>query len=267
MIISEDLFQDIINRKKKVDEKLERRSLVDRLLDVFKKSIDEEANVHSCRLEYNMNNVNKEKFNEEEIKEMQKHIKNSYFYLTNAWGWGLKNFKLDFDEDFIIEVAKKIEPDEVNGYRNGPNGVRPTGAPVTPPYPAKVPYEMSKLMKNLDYGRKGIKEEKINPVELAILTHYHLLRIHPFEDGNGRTARLIQNLILHNFSYPASVIFKGDKTEYIKHLREADKEFRFRDNNEDFWGNISGGEKNLYDYLASRINTSIDLILDEAYKK
>lgn len=260
MIISENLLWDITNRKKKVDEKLEKKSLVNILRNKFKKSIDEEANVHSCRLEYNAKDAT-----EGEIEDMKVHFNYCYSNLKNAWKWGLKNFKPDFNGEFIIEIAKRIEPDEVKGYRE--NGVRPTGAPVTPPYPAKVPYEMEKLMKNVEYGREGIASGKIHPIELGILVHYHLSRIHPFEDSNGRTSRLIQNLIINNYGFPAAVILKGEKEEYLKHLIKADENYRFRDGNGDFWNNISEGEKNLYDYLASKVNTSIDLVLDNVYKR
>lgn len=255
MIVSENLFLDIEQRKKKMDEQIGKASLMDWLLNFFKTSIDEEALLHSCRLEHNLNNSNDE-FN------------HCYKNLENAWEWGLKNFQFNFDEDFIIGIGKRVAPEEAGGYRTlDINGVRPTGAAVTPPYPAKVPYEMEKLMKNIEYGRTAWKDGKTSVIELAVMTHYHLLRIHPFRDGNGRTARLIQNLIINQFGYPATIIHKGDKVEYINHLGEADQDFRFRDNNNDFLRDISKGERNVYDYLASRINTSIDFILDKAYKK
>ena len=306
MIVLENLLEDIENRRKKVDERLERTSLVGWLLNLFKTSIEEEANMHSCRLEQNFGKdylkngtyinedfdkwyatlkkngqledvdaavdlagtMDKEHQGDEEtirMKEMKKAFKECYGNLNNAWKWGLSNLKQDFDEQFIIEIAKRIEPGIVDNYRK--SWVRPTGAPVTPPAPKKVPGEMKKLMINIEKANEYIDEGKMNPTELAIMTHYHLARIHPFEDGNGRTSRLIQNLMLHKYGYPATIIHKGEKTHYVQHLRKADEEHRFREVNDNFLRNISEGEKDFYNYLASRINTSIDLILDKAYKK
>jgi len=61
-------------------------------------------------------------------------------------------------------------------------------------------------------GAKQLMEEFIqwlstskdlHPVELAAEAHYRLVTIHPFIDGNGRTARLLMNLILISHGYPA----------------------------------------------------------------
>lgn len=45
---------------------------------------------------------------------------------------------------------------------------------------------------------------EMHPVDLAILFHYRYIRIHPFEDGNGRIARLLVNYILSRHDYPIS---------------------------------------------------------------
>lgn len=45
----------------------------------------------------------------------------------------------------------------------------------------------------------------------AALAHYKLVDIHPFTDGNGRTSRLIMNLILLRSGYPPVIISKGDR--------------------------------------------------------
>lgn len=279
MIVSENLLQDIEKRKKKMDEQIEKASLITYLLNFFKRSIDEEANVHSCRMEIN----NRDNY-ENNKREIGKEIEICSGNLENAWQWGLKNFKFNFGEEFIIEIAKRVEPDVVEGYRERKKGflggVR-ADPHFTPPYSEKVPIDMGRLIRNLDYGREQWKEGNVSVIELAVLAHYHLLRIHPFEDGNGRTSRLIQNLIIDQFGYPASMIQKGEKAHYISHLSECHQGFRFREHKEnkktnnlvekiaedDYWTNLSKGEKDIYDYLASKINTSIDLILDGAYKK
>jgi hypothetical protein len=48
-------------------------------------------------------------------------------------------------------------------------------------------------------------------------------QIHPFLDGNGRTGRLILNLLLVRLGYPPAIIYKNQRTTYLKALRRADQ--------------------------------------------
>lgn len=59
------------------------------------------------------------------------------------------------------------------------------------------------------------------PERLAAL-HRSFEAIHPFLDGNGRTGRLILNLILVRMGYPPAIIYKRQRTEYLRALRRAD---------------------------------------------
>ena len=64
----------------------------------------------------------------------------------------------------------------------------------------------------------------MNPVDLAALFHYRYIRIHPFEDGNGRIARLIVNYILARHGYPMMVVRSRKKNEYLDALHQSDLE-------------------------------------------
>ena len=55
----------------------------------------------------------------------------------------------------------------------------------------------------------------LHPVELAAEIHYRLVTIHPFSDGNGRTARLLMNLSLLRTGYPIAVIKTEERSGYI----------------------------------------------------
>jgi len=70
----------------------------------------------------------------------------------------------------------------------------------------------------------------LHPVERAALVHSIVVKIHPFVDGNGRTARLLLNLELMKNGYPPIVIKKEDRLAYYKALDKAHTE----DDNEDF---------------------------------
>ena len=71
------------------------------------------------------------------------------------------------------------------------------------------------------YREEEAKKE-LTPVELAILFHYRYIRIHPFEDGNGRIARLLVNYILARHNYPMVVVRSRKKQEYLEALHRAD---------------------------------------------
>ncbi|MBR5327007.1 MAG: Fic family protein, partial [Paludibacteraceae bacterium] len=65
------------------------------------------------------------------------------------------------------------------------------------------PEETPALMADLvDWYNQTEQEGKLSPIDLAILFHYRYIRIHPFEDGNGRIARLMVNYILSRHGYP-----------------------------------------------------------------
>jgi len=64
---------------------------------------------------------------------------------------------------------------------------------------------------------------EIHPVQLAALVHYKLAFIHPFYDGNGRTARLLMNLILMREGYPPVIVRKQDRLQYYEYLQMGNK--------------------------------------------
>ncbi len=84
-------------------------------------------------------------------------------------------------------------------------------------------FEVSSLMKDFVKWSRA-NQQKINPVELATLFHFKFVSIHPFIDGNGRTARLLTNLILMEKGYPPAVILKADRKKYYKVLGQAHQE-------------------------------------------
>lgn len=112
-------------------------------------------------------------------------------------------------------IIKNIEDDEAGKYRQG--NVMITGSKHKPP-PA---YQVPQLMEDLILWLKK-NQNKIHPVELAAQAHHKLVNIHPFTDGNGRTARLFMNLLLMQKGYPLVTILKIDRKKYYKALEKAD---------------------------------------------
>jgi Fic family protein len=72
----------------------------------------------------------------------------------------------------------------------------------------------------ISWTKKNIS--KMHPVVFAALTHHRLVHIHPFADGNGRTARLFMNLLLMQKGYPMVIILKNDRQKYYRSLEKAD---------------------------------------------
>ncbi len=63
----------------------------------------------------------------------------------------------------------------------------------------------------------------MHPVERAALAHHRLVAIHPFVDGNGRTARLVMNMLLMQDGYPPTIIMRINRRQYYRVLAQADQ--------------------------------------------
>ena len=63
--------------------------------------------------------------------------------------------------------------------------------------------------------------QDMHAIELAAIAHYKFVYIHPFIDGNGRTGRLLMNLILMRSGFPPVIIRKSDRLTYYSHLNQA----------------------------------------------
>ncbi len=85
------------------------------------------------------------------------------------------------------------------------------------------PEETSSLMYSLvTWFNDEMKKGELTPIELAALLHYRYIRIHPFEDGNGRIARLLLNYVMLHYGYPMIVIQSVQKSDYLTALHKAD---------------------------------------------
>ena len=143
-------------------------------------------------------------------------------------------------QNFIRTLHQTLLREDYTVYRNLPGGVLTSyvihaGEYKTRPnsvitrygdrFEYASPEETPSLMADLvDWYNKAEKEGKLSPVELAALFHYRYIRIHPFEDGNGRIARLMVNFILTRHNYPMIVVRSRKKSEYLEALHQADIE-------------------------------------------
>ena len=86
----------------------------------------------------------------------------------------------------------------------------------------KVPASLEAFCKELNKRRKMIDSTDVAAVyDLSFWAHYELVTIHPWADGNGRTSRLLMNLLQWEFGVLPTKVLKEDKAEYIQALMDA----------------------------------------------
>ena len=143
-------------------------------------------------------------------------------------------------QNFIRSLHHTLLREDYKVYRNMPNGVQTSYAIHAGQYKTRpnsvitrygdrfdyaTPEETPGLMADLvDWYNAAEQDGKYTPVELAALFHYRYIRIHPFEDGNGRIARLMVNFILARHDYPMIVVRSRKKNEYLEALHQTDLE-------------------------------------------
>ena len=109
---------------------------------------------------------------------------------------------------------------KVGNYKEYPNSVRlQSGEIFHYASPEETPIKMGELIAWL---REEEEKQEVHPVVLAALLHYNFVRIHPFDDGNGRLSRLLMNYVLFKHNLPPVVIKSADKKEYLRVLGDAD---------------------------------------------
>ena len=141
-------------------------------------------------------------------------------------------------QNFIRTLHHTLLRENYTEYRTLPNGVQTSfvihaGQYKTRPnsvitrygdrFEYASPEETPALMADLvDWYNEAEQKGELSPVELAALFHYRYIRIHPFEDGNGRIARLMVNYILSRHGWPMIVVRCRKKQEYLEALHQTD---------------------------------------------
>ena len=133
--------------------------------------------------------------------------------------WQLAQEKADLDLKTILEVQRlvlnKIDDDNAGRLRRIP--VRVVGSKTIFPNYVKIPTMMKDFVKNINASKSHVCLK-------AAEAHLQLVSIHPFVDGNGRTARLLMNLVLLQAGWPLTIIHKEDRLQYLNLLEGAQTE-------------------------------------------
>lgn len=141
-------------------------------------------------------------------------------------------------QNFIRTLHKTLLREDYTVWRNLPGGVATSyvihaGQYKTRPnsvvtrygdrFDYASPEETPALMADLvEWYNSAEQKGELSPIELAALFHYRYIRIHPFEDGNGRIARLLMNYILARHNYPMIVVRSRKKNDYLEALHQTD---------------------------------------------
>lgn len=135
---------------------------------------------------------------------------------------------------------------EVGKYKTRPNHVvTVTGETSYFATPEETPAKMKELV---DWFREERERLDVDPIALAAVFHHKFILIHPFDDGNGRVARILMNFILMQFGYPPVIIKTEDKENYFSVLRIAD----------------AGELQPFVDYVAQNLIQSLELMIRAA---
>jgi len=109
---------------------------------------------------------------------------------------------------------------KIGEYKEHPNSVRlQNGEMFEYASPMDTPIQMGEL---IQWFREEEEKKELHPIQLAALLHYKFVRIHPFDDGNGRISRLLMNYVLLKNDYPPIIIKSDDKKNYLRALNLAD---------------------------------------------
>src|SRR3989338_1400443 len=124
----------------------------------------------------------------------------------------------DLDEDLALKIHeryfKDTKPKIAGQYKTHQNRVSGSRFELTPPQ-----YVLPD-MKNYFQEYQKLKKE-LCPLELAAWAHWKLVRIHPFQDGNGRTARIVMNFVLNKHGYAMIDIKTKEKQQYFNALEKC----------------------------------------------
>lgn len=164
---------------------------------------------------------------------------------AQAFDWVMQRIettKQNITEGTILDlhqlILQKIVDIQAGRYRAVP--VRIAGSTVVMPNAMKVPELMDEYV-------SWLQKSKDNPLTVAVDAHFKLVSIHPFVDGNGRTARLLMNLLLMQSGYPPAIIRKEERKQYLASIEKAQ---------------LGGSLADYHELMYEAINRSLNIYLE-----
>lgn len=178
-----------------------------------------------------------------------KDLRELYEVTNNQKAYKLIKSRLEegaeLDEELIKDIHQVVMENIIEGGLYRSYNVRITGASFTPPDWTEVRTAMKWFMADFE-----AKKSDLNSIELASYVHAEFVRIHPFQDGNGRTARLLLNFMLMKAGYQPVIIEAKDRPIYYESLND----YAVTGNLESFYSLVLDKEKIILEDLKSEID-------------
>lgn len=228
-IKGEIMFEKIDEKKRVLDGK---RPLNRETVENLKKYFDVELTYNSNAIEGNTLTITETKVILEDGltigkgKSLKEHLevinhKEAIDYIDD-----IVSKDIDISERVIRDlhyiILKSIDNKNAGDYRN--SNVLISGSKHKPVEHFLVKEKMTELVEWYNDNK-----DRKHPIELAAEFHFRFVYIHPFIDGNGRTARLLMNLILMRNGYPITVVRTEERDRYMKALEKASTEGKLDD--------------------------------------
>lgn len=166
--------------------------------------------------------------------------------------------ELNLSENRIKSIHKSIihedditKANQVGKWKTAPNYIlNYENERIDFVHPSEVPEQMHQLINWLNVEKERIKQvnkQAIHPAILAFQFHLKYVTIHPFYDGNGRTARILTNLILISYGYPPLYIKEPEIKQYHRYISDVQ----------------TGGSPDLFfEFMSDLLLRSQQLVLD-----
>ena len=201
------------------------------------KAIREEAEKHSLAIELDSEGLNDKIHGNKDRTKFLRRLKSAEDYLLRE----------GVDQITLSKLGHMIAPRNhpYEGFRRIGGVIINSreGASYKTPEPVEV---MPQIFDLVDF----LRNSQFHPVVRASNAHMEMVRIHPYEDGNGRAARLLQNLCLQERGYPPAVIHADERRDYFKVIGDLWKD-RIERTSSPY--NPSRAENEFYDFIASKV--------------
>ncbi len=180
-------------------------------------------------------------------KTMREHLEANNHYEAILYIRDLINENMVITETLIKNIhsiiLRGIDRDNAGKYRSLPVAI--SGSRYVPPQPWQVPKLMEELVLWIDHH-----SSRLHPVILSADIHEKIATIHPFIDGNGRTARLMMNLFLLQNGYTIANI-PGDTENRLAYYNALEK------------CNLDGDKADFYNLIAVYVKDSLENIVSQ----
>ena len=250
--ISEPLYEEMLLKINKIADNPD---CYGRISKVVRRDLETIGNVYSFWIEhpelrkhYLTHNLPSKKVKKKAWRGV-KAVNKGWEYLTNKG-------------DNLVEILDKKIIAAVNGLVSGGNeesGRYRQGRVHFLDSENFKPIEAERVLGEVDKVIRNIKQiAEGNPLEAAIYAHLGIAMTQPFCGGNKRTARLVQDKILFDAGLPPAVISAGEAKFYFDLLGKTAPNYQA--------GNLEG-QRQFYDYVASKVNNGLDEILGDLNPK